>query len=182
MATAACACVVINPGHLPTTNFQQVDATKWICPVGLLRSRTITIALTSPNPLPDGYTLAIHLSTARASASCADFRTEFTYIGYISNAVPSASLAVPITLLDTVAPVEATVGIALEPQSTIDNLEQQTQRPNTTVAAVAHRIANDLVEHVLSFPSEMRMGTEVVCFPISSLHKWVAGVTKRMCL
>ena len=175
-------CVVINPGALPTTAFQQVGPGHWVCDIGLLRSTRLTVALTHAGALPESHALALYLRTkAEASTTVRqDFETDFTFIGHISNRIPSASLPVPVTLLHADSPVRGLLGIALEPQETISNIVNVHEGDEATTRAIAERIAKDFAAHVLSYATELRQGVEVVCFPIASIQKWLQRVVQRM--
>ncbi|KNH04313.1 hypothetical protein XU18_4403 [Perkinsela sp. CCAP 1560/4] len=176
-------CIVINPGHYPVSQFEKVDHQKWTCDVGTILSEKIAAALTDPNCLTQGTAIALFLRTTGENcwtSKIPSFSSEFMYIGCLSHRSPAGVFDVPITLLQSSTAVNGTLGVSIEPQGVVDNLSHGSNKPASTIMQLAMKLANDLISHISSYPSSFCEGQEVICFPVSSISKWLDRVKQRL--
>ncbi|KAH8611251.1 putative Overproducer of inositol protein 10 likeputative [Trypanosoma vivax] len=164
---------VIVPGCPVLTQFQCIDGIRWIASLGNAPA-SIVVFLTAPAPLPFDAALGIYLAREDSGA--------FEYIGYLSNAQPSAIMRVPSIFLDVVTPIRVFLGISSEREQDMKNLgqapQQEQERTAVTLLAMSERLVEDLYNFVTSYGrvipgnSDGAVSEETIFMPISFVDRW----------
>eukprot|EP01062_Namystynia_karyoxenos_P018922 TRINITY_DN17066_c0_g1_i1.p1 TRINITY_DN17066_c0_g1~~TRINITY_DN17066_c0_g1_i1.p1 ORF type:complete len:189 (+),score=5.98 TRINITY_DN17066_c0_g1_i1:77-643(+) len=175
---AVFGCVL--PGLPPAYQFQQVDATHWTLPLGVLRSDQLVVFLTGAAPCPEGTGVGVYLSRQGAPS--------FEYVGTICNTCPSGVFRVPVTLVDVARETPLALGLALEPLAHLASIEQtgarqrQANALGVTWGELAGKLARDCGAYITNAIAQSGIaqpGQGVLVVGADCVRKWLSRVTTR---
>lgn len=183
------ACVV--PGCPVVTSFTQFEPNKWSAPLGNA-PESIVVFLTGASPVPDGFGLGLYVAciddgTGGSAAGTAGFE----FVGRIDNQCPSRVVKVPLSIMRIDRPTPISLGIALEPLDTLQNVEGCTssvleQSRAATYLHIATKITQQLYTFLMSHaqtlsadPSDPQ-SVEMVYLPATWVDKWRERLERYM--